>query len=63
MKYLIWVILCVLQKHMFEATQDKFGAIDILCNNAGIVDEKNWKKMIAVNMVGCVLLYLSCVSS
>ena len=41
----------MLQKHMFEVTQDKFGVIDILCNNAGIVDEKNWKKMIAVNMV------------
>ena len=47
----------MLQKHMFEATRDEFGVIDIVCNNAGIADEKNWKKMIAVNMVGYVLLY------
>ena len=36
---------------MFQATQDTFGGIDIVCNNAGIGDEQKWKKMIAVNMV------------
>lgn len=32
-------------------TVDKFGGIDILCNNAGIMDEDNWEKMVSVNLV------------
>ena len=28
-----------------------FGGIDVVCNNAGIADELNWKKMISVNLV------------
>lgn len=44
---------------MFQVTQDVFEGIDILCNNAGIADEQNWKKMIAVNMVKCREHHLS----
>lgn len=46
-------------RNMFQVTQDVFEGIDILCNNAGIADEQNWKKMIAVNMVKCREHHLS----
>ncbi|KAK7465159.1 hypothetical protein BaRGS_00037662, partial [Batillaria attramentaria] len=29
----------------------KFGAVDICINNAGIIDERVWEKMFAVNTV------------
>lgn len=32
-------------------TVDTFGGIDILCNNAGILDESNWEKMVSINLV------------
>lgn len=38
-------------RELFLATVKVFGKIDIVCNNAGIADEENWKKMIAVNLV------------
>ena len=37
---------------MFQIITRRFGKVDIVCNNAGLADEQNWKKMIAVNMVG-----------
>ena len=43
---------------MFQTTIKVFGKVDILCNNAGVADEINWKKMIAVNMVGCYVVVL-----
>lgn len=32
-----------------------FGRIDIVCNNAGISDEDNWRKMLDINLV-CIIV-------
>nr|KAG5687614.1 hypothetical protein BaRGS_023336 [Batillaria attramentaria] len=36
-------------KAAFEAAVSKFGAVDICVNNAGIMDERVWEKMLAIN--------------
>lgn len=36
----------------FQRTVDMFGRLDIVINNAGINNEKNWEKTIEVNLVG-----------
>ncbi|XP_049819391.1 15-hydroxyprostaglandin dehydrogenase [NAD(+)]-like [Aethina tumida] len=38
----------------FKATLDKFGNVDILFNNAGILNDKQWQKMVPVNFNGVV---------
>lgn len=35
----------------FRSTVDQFGRLDIVINNAGINNEKNWEKTIQVNLV------------
>lgn len=35
----------------FQNTVDRFGRLDIVINNAGINNEKNWEKTIEVNLV------------
>lgn len=35
----------------FQSTVDQFGRLDIVINNAGINNEKNWEKTIQVNLV------------
>uniref|UniRef100_A0A3Q3WNM4 15-hydroxyprostaglandin dehydrogenase [NAD(+)] n=1 Tax=Mola mola TaxID=94237 RepID=A0A3Q3WNM4_MOLML len=37
-----------------QKTVETFGGIDILCNNAGILDESQWEKTISVNLMGIV---------
>lgn len=41
-------------KGAFEKTAERFGRIDIVCNNAGITDEHNWEKMVDVNLKGVI---------
>ncbi|XP_056141179.1 15-hydroxyprostaglandin dehydrogenase [NAD(+)] [Lampris incognitus] len=38
----------------FQKTKETFGQLDIVCNNAGIIDEKNWEKAVSVNLLGTV---------
>ncbi|CAH1779444.1 unnamed protein product [Owenia fusiformis] len=38
----------------FRFTKDTFGRLDIVANNAGITDEVNWEKQIAVNLTAVV---------
>lgn len=35
----------------FQAAVDTFGGVDILSNNAGIMDEAAWEKTVSVNLV------------
>uniref|UniRef100_A0A8C6KB82 15-hydroxyprostaglandin dehydrogenase n=1 Tax=Nothobranchius furzeri TaxID=105023 RepID=A0A8C6KB82_NOTFU len=38
----------------FQTTMDKFGRLDIVINNAGINNEKNWEKTIQVNLTSVI---------
>ncbi|KAK2828064.1 hypothetical protein Q5P01_019098 [Channa striata] len=41
-------------KAAFEKTVDTFGGIDILCNNAGILNENEWEKSVSINLLGVI---------
>ena len=43
------------QRAAFESTKERFGGIDIVCNNAGIGDETQWRKMVDINLVSLYL--------
>lgn len=43
--------LCFCRTDAFQSTVDTFGRLDIVINNAGINNEKNWEKTIQVNLV------------
>ncbi|XP_070699756.1 15-hydroxyprostaglandin dehydrogenase [NAD(+)]-like [Pempheris klunzingeri] len=41
-------------KAAFQKTTETFGGIDILFNNAGILNETTWEKTVSVNLVGVI---------
>lgn len=41
-------------KAALQEAEKTFGGIDILCNNAGVVDEDEWEKTVSVNLVGVI---------
>ena len=41
----------LLKVTMFAKTKDTFGQLDIVCNNAGISVEKDWEKLLSINLV------------
>uniref|UniRef100_A0A668UZ65 15-hydroxyprostaglandin dehydrogenase [NAD(+)] n=1 Tax=Oreochromis aureus TaxID=47969 RepID=A0A668UZ65_OREAU len=41
-------------KAAFQSTVDTFRGIDIVCNNAGILNEKQWEKTVSVNVMGLI---------
>ncbi|KAG5830072.1 hypothetical protein ANANG_G00318140 [Anguilla anguilla] len=42
------------KRDAFDATVAKFGKLDIVINNAGINNEKNWEKTIEVNLTSLI---------
>ncbi|KAM3602212.1 uncharacterized protein V6R79_026315 [Siganus canaliculatus] len=41
-------------KAALQKTIETFGGIDILCNNAGILNENEWEKTVSINLLGLV---------
>ncbi|XP_061595144.1 15-hydroxyprostaglandin dehydrogenase [NAD(+)] [Cololabis saira] len=41
-------------KAAFQKAAETFGGIDILCNNAGIMNEGTWEKMVSINLMGVI---------
>ena len=33
-----------------------WGKLDIVCNNAGVVDEDDWNKTLNINLVSCYVM-------
>lgn len=60
----MWKLTCLfnfcLILEAFQNTVERFGRLDIVINNAGINNEKNWEKTIEVNLVSFIYLFLLC---
>ncbi|XP_070564477.1 15-hydroxyprostaglandin dehydrogenase [NAD(+)]-like [Ptychodera flava] len=42
-------------QNAFKTTKANFGHVDILCNNAGILDELNWESTLDINVKGVIM--------
>lgn len=49
--YCFFLFSVTLQRTVFEKAVTKYGKLDIVVNNAGVVDEKNWHKAVDINLV------------
>ncbi|XP_067665796.1 15-hydroxyprostaglandin dehydrogenase [NAD(+)]-like [Haliotis asinina] len=38
----------------FKAAVSKFGHVDVMCNNAGMLDERKWEKVLEINFIAVV---------
>ncbi|KAJ8276755.1 hypothetical protein COCON_G00085070 [Conger conger] len=43
-------VMKITHEDAFQKTIERFGRIHIMSNNAGIMDETNWEKMVAINL-------------
>ncbi|XP_067900067.1 15-hydroxyprostaglandin dehydrogenase [NAD(+)]-like [Heterodontus francisci] len=41
-------------KDSFGKTLERFQRLDMVCNNAGIIDEEHWEKCLSVNLVSVI---------
>ncbi|XP_020491248.1 15-hydroxyprostaglandin dehydrogenase [NAD(+)] [Labrus bergylta] len=41
-------------KAALQTTRETFGGIDIMCNNAGILNESTWEKTVSINLMGVI---------
>uniref|UniRef100_A0A8C6Q0L6 15-hydroxyprostaglandin dehydrogenase [NAD(+)] n=1 Tax=Nothobranchius furzeri TaxID=105023 RepID=A0A8C6Q0L6_NOTFU len=41
-------------KAAFQKTKETLGGIDILCNNAGILNEASWEKTVSINLTSVI---------
>ncbi|XP_073336160.1 15-hydroxyprostaglandin dehydrogenase [NAD(+)] [Pagrus major] len=41
-------------KAAFKKTTETFGGIDILCNNAGVLNEGQWEQTVSINLMGVI---------
>ena len=42
---------CLFISDAIKQVIERFGGLDILCNNAGIGNERDWRSTLAVNLV------------
>jgi len=56
---IILMVLCLKissQEAVFSRTKMEFGAIDILCNIAGVLELPDWRKTVDINLVKTIYL-------